>query len=96
MNSPSLVDPAKNLATVVISIFQVLAVLLICLSIYFVYLCYLDLINDWRISMKFSFFHYTPEENEKFLKMLILSLPGVGAMIAFFVLGYLKKVIEKE
>ncbi|MBB6327047.1 flagellar biosynthesis protein FliR [Algoriphagus iocasae] len=96
MNSFNAIDPAKNLATTFIVIFQVLAALLICLSIYLIYLSYLNLMTDWKVSVEFSFFHFTPEENEKFLKMLILSLPGVGALITFFVLGYLKKVIQKE
>ncbi|MBN7814919.1 hypothetical protein [Algoriphagus pacificus] len=96
MNSFSAIDPAKNLASVTIRIFQVFSVILICLSGYMVYLAYLELMIDWNLSFHFFFLDYSPEENSKNWHMFFFAIPGILSLIGFFILGYLGRVIRKE
>lgn len=96
MNSLNTLDPAKGLAHVAIRVFQVLSVLILCLSVYLIYLSYLDLFPDWEVSNHYSGHHdsWTNESNTG--QMLLLAIPGVVAIAFFFLLGYLGKVIRKE
>lgn len=96
MNAFEQSDPAKDLAVVLVTVFQVLCGLAFCGSIYMIYLASLDLLSDWTQSIKSIFFHFTPEENSQFWGMAFFAVPAIGALISFFVLDYLKKVIRKE
>ncbi|WP_026955121.1 hypothetical protein [Algoriphagus vanfongensis] len=96
MNTPSMLDPAKNLATVFITILQVGAAIILSISIYMAYLAYLDLLTDWSLSMNHHFFHFSPEEGSRFWHMVFFSVPGLAAIVGFFVLAFLKNHIKKE
>lgn len=96
MNTPQLTDPAKELAAVTITLFQVICGLVFCLSVYMIYLAYLGLLTDWEFSIRFTFFRFSPEENSRIFHMLFFVFPAAGALIGFFILAYLKRVIHKE
>ncbi|MBN3520675.1 hypothetical protein JYB62_11765 [Algoriphagus lutimaris] len=96
MNSLNTLDPAKGLAHVAIRVFQVLSVLILCLSVYLIYLSYLDLLPDWEVSNNYSGHHDNWSSNSSTWQMLILAVPGILAIAFFFLLGYLRKVIQKE
>jgi ABC-type Fe3+ transport system permease subunit len=96
MNSFNAIDPAKNLASVSIRIFQGFCVLLFCLSIYLGYLAYLDLFPDWHIVHELSDGEIHWSGNSSFWQTLFFAIPALISTIAFFLLAYLGKVIRKE
>ncbi|SIN96857.1 hypothetical protein [Algoriphagus halophilus] len=96
MNSLNTLDPAKGLAHVAIRVFQVLSVLILCLSVYLIYLSYLDLLPDWEVSNHYSGHDDNWSSNSNTWQMLIFAVPGIIAIAFFFLLGYLGKVIQKE
>lgn len=96
MNTPSMLDPAKNLAAVFITIMQIGAAITLTLSIYMVYLANLELLTDWELSIRHHWLHFTPEPNSRLWHMVFFSVPGLAAIVGFFVLAFLKNHIKKE
>jgi hypothetical protein len=96
MNTFSTTDPAKNLAEVSIRIFQGICVLLFCLSIYLGYLTYLDLLPDWHVIHELSDGEVNFSGGSNSWLMIFFAIPSLISIIAFFLLGYLGKVIRKE
>lgn len=96
MNTLSTTDPAKELAHVAIRVFQVLSLIVVCLSVYLMYLAYLDLFPDWELSNHYSVHHTSWTGSSSTWQMLFLAFPGIIAIGFFFLLGFLGKVIRKE
>ena len=96
MNATFSIDPSYALAKVFIRIAMVFCALMIAIMGYMIYLAYLGIIDDWDLWLQFPLFEFYPESNSTVWHMIFFSFPAVGFLIAFFLLGWLHKKIQKE
>lgn len=94
-NSFSL-DPSFQIAKVFVRLGMIFSAIMVGVFIYLIYLASLGIMSDWDISVQSPFFHYYPDPSAEFWQMLFFSLPAVGFVICFFVLGWLGKRIKTE
>ena len=94
-NSYSL-DPSFQIAKVFVRLGMVFSALMAAISLYLIYLASLGVMNDWKFSIQTEFMNYFPEINSNSLGILFFSMPALGFVVCFFVLGWLGKKIQLE
>ncbi|WP_425637118.1 hypothetical protein ACPUEN_17005 [Algoriphagus yeomjeoni] len=89
-------DPSYQLAKVFIRLGMIFSAVMVAVFIYMIYLASLGILTDWDLSIQTEFYDYYPPANSKFWHMVFFSMPAIGFLISFFVLGWLGKKIQQE
>lgn len=94
-NSFSL-DPSFQIAKVFIRLGMIFSAVMVAMFIYMIYLASLGILTDWDLSIQTEFYDYYPPANSEFWHMVFFSIPAIGFLVGFFVLGWLGKRIQME
>lgn len=94
-NSFSL-DPSFQIAKVFIRLGMVFCAIMVAVLVYLIYLANLGIMTDWDLSFLSSFLDYYPEPNPEFWHTVFFSIPAIGFVVSFFLLGWLGKKIQTE
>ena len=94
-NSFSL-DPSFQIAKVFIRLGMIFSVVMVALLIYLIYLASLGIFQEWEAEIQSTVGEFGVETSTFFWQVLILSIPIIGFVVSFFVLGWLGKKIQLE
>ena len=94
-NSFSL-DPSFQIAKVFIRLGMIFSVVMVAIFTYIAYLASLGIFQEWDREIQSAFGQFQPEASPFFWQMIILSIPAIGFLVSFFVLGWLGKRIQME
>ncbi|WP_339758943.1 hypothetical protein [Algoriphagus aquimarinus] len=86
-------DPSFQIAKVFIRLGMIFSVVMVAIFIYIAYLASLGIFQEWDTEIQSAFGEF---QSPFFWQMLILSIPAIGFLLSFFVLGWLGKRIQKE
>lgn len=96
MNHSISLDPSYGIAKVFVTLAMVVCAVMAAVFGYMVYLAYLGVMIDWNLSIKTPFYDFYPKQNSTVWHMVFFSVPSIGFVIAFFVLGWLKGILKQE
>lgn len=94
-NSFSL-DPSFQIAKVFIRLGMIFSAVMVALLIYLIYLASLGIFQEWEAEIQSTFGEFGVETSTFFWQAIILSIPIIGFVVSFFVLGWLGKKIQLE
>ncbi|SFT72688.1 hypothetical protein SAMN04489724_1857 [Algoriphagus locisalis] len=96
MNTSVSFDPSYRLAKVFIRLGMIFSAVMVAVFLYMIYLASLGILTDWDLSIQTEFYDYYPTANSVFWHVVFFSMPALGFLISFLVLGWLGKKIELE
>lgn len=89
-------DPSFQIAKVFIRLGMIFSVVMVAIFIYIAYLASLGIFQEWDREIQSAFGKFQPEASPFFWQLIILSIPAIGFLVSFFVLGWLGKRIQME
>ena len=96
MNKSFSIDPSFKLAKVFIQLGMIFSAVMVAIFLYMIYLSSLGILTTWDLSVQTEFYDYYPPANSEFWHMVFFSIPAIGFLISFFLLGWLGKKIQQE
>ncbi len=96
MNNSFSLDPSFQIAKVFIRLGMIFSVVMVAIFIYLAYLASLGIFQEWDRELQSAFGEFQPETSPFFWQLIILSIPAIGFLVSFFVLGWLGKKIQQE
>ncbi|WP_192347046.1 hypothetical protein [Algoriphagus sp. Y33] len=96
MNNSFSFDPSFQIAKVFIRLGMIFSAAMVALFSYLIYLASLGIFQEWEMEIHSTFSDFPVDTSPFIWQMAALSIPVIGFIASFFVLGWLGKRIQLE